>query len=118
MARTEPQMPSAGQRYEGELRSDLPVLRDMVWPYVTITGRQDGPRATIIAGIHACEYVSIRAAVRLARELDPAEVRGQVLVVPIVNIPSFWERTPFVCPIDGVNPNRVFPGKPDGSFTE
>jgi predicted deacylase len=118
MATTELVMPAAGQRHEGELTSDLPVLEGWSWPYVTITGQEDGPLATIIAGIHGCEYVSIRAAVRLARELDPREVRGRVLVVPIVNLPSFWERTPFVCPIDGVNPNRIFPGNPDGTFTE
>jgi predicted deacylase len=111
-------MPAAGQRYSGELTSQLPVLAGWSWPYVTISGRQDGPRATIIAGIHGCEYVSIHAVMRLARELDPAEVRGQILLMPIVNLPSFWERTPFVSPLDGLNPNRIFPGNPDGTFTE
>jgi predicted deacylase len=118
MATTPPVMPAAGERQAGTLTSELPVLRGWSWPYVTISGRQDGPRATIIAGIHGCEYVSIRAAMRLARELDPAEVRGHILVVPIVNLPSFWERSAFVCPIDGVNLNRVFPGKASGTFTE
>lgn len=112
------QMPGAGQRREGELTADLPVLAGWSWPYVAISGAQDGPLTTIIAGIHGCEYVSIRAAVRLGRELEPAELRGRVLVVPIVNLPAFWSRTPFVCPIDGKNPNRVFPGDPAGTFTE
>src|SRR5262249_799410 len=84
MAADGPAMPGRGERHEGTLTSDLPVLQGWTWPYVTIAGRQDGPQATIIAGIHGCEYVSIRAAVRLARELDPAEVRGRILVVPIV----------------------------------
>lgn len=118
MATTTPEMPAGGERHEGTLVSELSLLQGWSWPYVAISGRQDGPRATIIAGIHGCEYVSIRAAVRLARELDPAEVRGQILVVPIVNLPSFWERIPFVCPFDGKNPNRLFPGSATGSFTE
>src|SRR5687767_1481172 len=113
MPTTRPVMPAAGERHSGELVSELPVLAGWSWPYVTISGRQDGPLATIIAGIHGCEYVSIHAAMRLAREIDPAELRGQLLVVPIVNLPSFWERTPFVNPIDGLNPNRIFPGTPD-----
>jgi hypothetical protein len=29
--------------------------------------------------------------------------------MPVLNLPAFRTRTPFVCPIDNVNPNRVFP---------
>jgi len=35
-----------------------------------------------------------------------------------LNLPAFRTRTPFVCPIDNVNPNRVFPGDPSGSYSE
>jgi predicted deacylase len=118
MATTTLEMPASGQRLEGELQSDLTVLRGWTWPYIAINGAHDGPRATITAGIHGGEYVSIRAAVRLARELDPAEVHGQIVVVPIVNLPSFWERMAFYNPYDGKNLNRVFPGKAKGTFTE
>lgn len=118
MSAATPVMPGKGQRHQGELTPDLPLLHPYRWPYVTINGRQDGPSVTIIGGIHGCEYVSIRAAVRLARELDPDEVRGQVLVVPIVNLQAFWERTAFVNPYDGKNPNRVFPGLATGTFSE
>src|SRR5579884_2132490 len=118
MADAQPVMAARGERHEGELVSDLPLLRGMSWPYVTINGAQDRPRTTITAGIHGCEYVSIRAAVRLSRELDPAELRGQILVVPIVNLPSFWERAAFFTPQDGKNLNRVFPGLARGTFSE
>ncbi|HLI50396.1 MAG TPA: succinylglutamate desuccinylase/aspartoacylase family protein, partial [Thermomicrobiaceae bacterium] len=113
-----PVIPATGERQEGELTSDLPILSGWSWPYVAISGRRDGPRVTIIAGIHGCEYVSIRAAVRLAHELDPSELIGQAVIVPIVSLPMFWERTPFVNPFDGKNPNRVFPGKATGTFAE
>lgn len=118
MATMTPEIAGKGERHEGELRSDLQILRGWTWPYVSITGKQDGPLATIIAGIHGCEYVSIRAAVRLARELDPADVRGRIVVVPIVNLPSFWERTAFFNPYDGKNLNRVFPGRANGTFCD
>jgi predicted deacylase len=36
-------------------------------------------------------------------------------MVPVVNVPSFETRTPFVNPIDGLNVNRVFPGDPWGT---
>src|SRR5207253_2077880 len=32
--------------------------------------------------------------------------------------PAFRNRTPFVCPVDNANPNRVFPGGPNGSYSE
>jgi predicted deacylase len=118
MSAQTPAMPAAGQRQSGLLKSDLPQLREWEWPFVTIRGREDGPLATIIAGVHGAEYVSIHAAQRLARELDPAEVRGRILIVPVVNLPMFWSRAAFTSPIDGVNLNRVFPGNPDGTFTE
>jgi predicted deacylase len=36
----------------------------------------------------------------------------------VLNLPAFRARTPFVCPIDNMNPNRVFPGDPRGSYSE
>jgi predicted deacylase len=118
MSTTQPTWPGSGQRQEGTLAFDLPLLRGWEWPYVTITGAEDGPTTTIIAGIHGCEYVSINAAIRLSREIAPSELRGRILVVPVVNLPAFWDRTAFVTPFDGKNPNRVFPGKATGTFSE
>jgi predicted deacylase len=118
MSSTTPRYGGPGERVQDTLVSAAPLLAGWSWPYTTITGREDGPQVTIIAGIHGCEYVSIHAAMRLAAELDPAEIRGRVLVVPVVNLPAYQERTPFVCPFDSKNPNRVFPGRPDGTFSE
>jgi hypothetical protein len=39
-------------------------------------------------------------------------------VAPIVNLPAFWARTPFVVPLDGKNLNRSFPGDAGGSAAE
>ena len=118
MSSTTPRYGAPGERMQDTLISDAPLLAGYSWPYTTIVGHQEGPQITIIAGIHGCEYVSIHAAMRLAAELDPAEVHGRVLIVPVVNLPAYWARTPFVCPIDGKNPNRFFPGDPAGTFTD
>ena len=117
-ATTTPTFPGKGQRQEGLLRAELPLLGGLSWPYIAISGAQDGPRIAITAGVHGCEYVSIRAAQRLGQELDPNEVRGQVLVVPVVNLPTFWERSAFFTPQDGKNLNRQFPGSARGTFSE
>src|SRR5439155_4427127 len=43
---------------------------------------------------------------------------GTVILLPVLNLPAFRTRTPFVCPVDKVNPNRVFPGDRNGSYSE
>jgi predicted deacylase len=54
----------------------------------------------------------------LGKTLDPKKISGTVILMPVLNLPAFRARTPFVCPIDNVNPNRVFPGDPRGSYSE
>jgi uncharacterized protein len=100
------------------LRFDSPALRDLEWPCFEATGARDGPRLCILAGIHGCEYSSIAAAVRVMRGLDVGSLAGSVVAVPIVNLPAFRTRTPFVSPGDGKNLNRCFPGDPDGTFSD
>jgi uncharacterized protein len=90
-------------------------------PYVNVVGEAGaGPRLTVIAGIHGTEYASIAAARELLAELRlrTAELSGTVTVAPVINLPAFWARTPFVVPLDGKNLNRSFPGDPAGSAAE
>jgi predicted deacylase len=110
--------PALGQTSRRLLAFDAPALTGLEWPYFAISGAHDGPTLCLIAGIHGAEYPPIDAVMRFCHDLDPATLRGRVIGVPIINLPAFWERTPFVCPRDGKNPNRVFPGDPSGSFTE
>ncbi len=87
-------------------------------PLTVINGAAPGPRLSITAGVHGGEYPGIEAAIRTAAQLDPRELRGQVVVVHIVDVPAFQGRNIYVCPLDGKNPNRVFPGNPTGTASE
>jgi uncharacterized protein len=87
-------------------------------PYADVRGRGDGPRLTVVAGVHGTEYTSIAAVREFVRDLHPDQVSGRIVAVPVVNVPAFWARSPFVVPQDGKNLNRHFPGDPDGTFTE
>jgi predicted deacylase len=87
-------------------------------PIFLINGRQEGPTLAVTAGIHGAEYASIEAALQLGRSLKPDNLRGRVIVAPVVNTPAFKARSIYICPMDGVNLNRVFPGKSDGGPTE
>jgi uncharacterized protein len=87
-------------------------------PCFTLHGTQDGPRVSVIGGIHGCEYSSIAAVTRVMRELEGTSFAGRVTGVPVVSMESFTQRSPFVVPQDGKNLNRAFPGDPHGTYTE
>ena len=72
----------------------------------------------LISGVHPAEYPAIESNIRFTRNLDPSRLRGTVVSLPLIDVPAFLPRSPFVCPIDGKNPNRFFPGNPDGTFSE
>lgn len=81
-------------------------------------GVGEGPTLVVTAGVHAAEYASIAAALDLGRSLDPARLTGRVIVVPVLDVPALGARSIYVCPLDGKNPNRVFPGNPRGTASE
>jgi predicted deacylase len=87
-------------------------------PALEITGTGDGPRLTVLAGVHGCEYAPMAAQRIWARDLADRELRGRVLAIPVLNLPAFWARSPFVVPEDGKNLNRCFPGNPAGSLAD
>lgn len=86
-------------------------------PLLAVRGTQAGPTVVVSAGVHGAEYASIVAAYRLA-ETSPEELAGMLVVLPIVNHPSFAARSIYVNPIDGLNLNRQFPGDAGGSFAQ
>lgn len=87
-------------------------------PVVLINGIEAGPTLVVTGGIHGAEYASIEAALRLGQTLQPDQLRGRVIIVPVVDMPAFKARSIYICPIDGRNPNRFFPGNPNGSAVE
>jgi predicted deacylase len=89
---------------------DIPVLE--------LTGAGDGPLLTVIAGVHGCEYVPMAAVRQWTRDLAGRELRGRVRAVPVLNVPAFRARSPFVVPDDGKNLNRCFPGDPAGTVAD
>jgi uncharacterized protein len=87
-------------------------------PLVEATGSEDGPLLTVISGVHGCEYASMDGVRRWTRSLEGRELRGRVRAVPVLNLPAFHGRTPFVVPDDGKNLNRSFPGDPNGTLAD
>ena len=87
-------------------------------PVAIIRGPKPGPTLALVAGAHGTEYASIIALEKLIQELNPAEISGTVIIVPLVNIASFEQKVPHVNPVDGKSMNRFYPGNADGTQTE
>ena len=83
-----------------------------------INGQKDGPTLVITGGIHAAEYASVAAALEVGQKLTPEGLCGSVIIVPVVNKRGFRVRSIYINPMDGLNLNRVYPGKADGSASE
>ncbi|MGC2696662.1 MAG: M14 family metallopeptidase [Candidatus Angelobacter sp.] len=87
-------------------------------PVVVFRGTRPGPVLALVSGAHGTEYTSIIALEKLIQSLDPAQISGTVVIVPLVNIASFEQKVPHVNPVDGKSMNRFYPGKQDGTQTE
>ena len=76
------------------------------------------PRALVTAGIHGDEGPwSAWAIHKTLGSVDLEELRGSLRVVPVAN-PLAMEADARCSPLDDLDLNRAFPGKPDGSHTE
>jgi len=84
-------------------------------PLVSIRNGE-GPTVLLMAGNHGDEYEGQVALTRLIATLEPAHVRGRVIILPMANYPAAKAglRT---SPLDNGNLNRAFPGDPEGPPT-
>ncbi|PBB89071.1 peptidase M14 [Mesorhizobium sp. WSM3864] len=77
----------------------------------------EGPRLLVTSGNHGNEMEGPIVARRLVKWLPEAQTCGRVIVLPVLNplAVEAWSRN---TPLDGLNLNRIFPGRSDGSVTE
>jgi predicted deacylase len=98
---------------------DVPTVeRTVPVPVIAVNGASPGPRVAITGGIHGAEYVAIEAARRIGMSVDPAELRGSLVVVPIANTTAYHARSIYTSGLDDQNLNRVFPGRVHGTPSE
>ena len=107
-----------GQRATGVIAVPAGSDAALNTPVALFHGAKPGPVLALVSGAHGTEYASIIALERLIGLLNPAELAGTVIVVPLVNIPSFEQKVPHLNPVDGKSMNRFYPGKMDGTQTE
>jgi uncharacterized protein len=106
-----------GTKQSGRFRVGEKAASTIDLPVTVIQGRISGPTLVVLAGEHGCEYCGIFAAVRVIRDVQPENLRGTLVVLPLANPPAFEERALFVNPIDVVNLYASYPGSPDGTIS-
>lgn len=85
-------------------------------PLMIAHGQKDGPILGITAAIHGDELNGLKVIHRLFQELNPKELVGTILAVPVVNMPGFLRNQRFFS--DGQDLNRIMPGKPGGNCAQ
>ena len=65
-------------------------------PLCLIHGTKPGKTVLLTAGVHACEYPGAAAVMELCRTLEPDAVSGRLILVPMLNVSSFYDRLPLV----------------------
>src|SRR5437667_6306936 len=107
-----------GQKATGAI--EVPAGSDAALsiPVAVFHGAKPGPVLALVAGAHGTEYSSIISLEKLIGLLDPAEISGTVIIVPLINIQSFEQKVPHLNPVDRKSMNRWYPGKMDGTQTD
>ena len=83
---------------------------------VGIVKNGEGPTVLLVAGSHGDEFEGQFALRRLFRDVDPAQVKGRIILVPAANPPAVYASTR-TSPLDRGNLNRLFPGDALGGPT-
>jgi hypothetical protein len=82
-----------GQKSTGYLEVPPGVDAATNIPVIVVNGEKRGPVLALVSGAHGTEYTSIIAIEKLINILDPSQIAGTVILVPLVNIQS-W----VICP--------------------
>jgi uncharacterized protein len=107
-----------GQKTTGFLEVPAGVDPATNIPVAVVNGVKPGPVLALVSGAHGTEYASIIALETLILDLDPSKLTGTVIILPLVNLPSFEQKVPHVNPVDKKSMNRFYPGRADGTQTE
>lgn len=84
-------------------------------PIIVARGNQDGKVMGVTAAVHGNELNGIPVIQRLFKEIDVTQLKGTIVGVPVVNVPSLLRKKRRF--IDGTDLNHIMPGKEDGNVS-
>lgn len=85
-------------------------------PVIIVKGAKSGPRLGITAAIHGNELNGIKVIHELVAQVNPDSLSGSIIAVPGANPVGITLNTRTY--MDGVDLNRIFPGKENGNRSQ
>ncbi len=85
-------------------------------PVIIARGKLDGKIVGLTAAVHGNELNGIPVIQRFFKEIDIKDLKGTIVGIPIVNVPSFLRKKRRF--LDGTDLNHIMPGKPNGSVSQ
>ncbi len=85
-------------------------------PFLALNGKKPGKCLYVVSGLYGDEYTGMEAIYQLFREIQPDDLAGQILAIPMLNTPAF-HLISRVGP-DGIIMNRTGGGQKEGFLTE
>ncbi len=85
-------------------------------PIIIARGKKEGKTVGVTAVVHGNELNGIPVIQRLFQEIDIEKLQGNIIGVPVLNIPSFLRKKRRF--IDGTDLNHIMPGKPNGTVSQ
>ena len=98
-----------GSKKSWDMEAGETVLGKFTVPVTVINGAKEGPTLAVLAGCHPGEVVAIAAAIRLAKEVDPRELSGTLVIVHVQNPLGLQFKKAYVNPLDGMNLSGAYP---------
>ena len=98
---------------------EIPIVRlvtgtQISLPVQVLHGATDGPIVWLSAALHGDEIGGVEIIRRVTAALDPKQLRGTIIAVPIVNVHGFLNGDRYLP--DRRDLNRSFPGSASGSL--
>lgn len=92
---------------DGPMADSLPI------PVIIARGKTAGKTMGITAAVHGNEINGIPVIQKLMREIDATKLTGNIVAVPVVNLPSFIRKKRRF--VDNVDLNHIMPGNKKGN---
>lgn len=86
---------------------------EVISPVAVVHGVRSGPRLCLTAAVHGDELNGVEIVRRVSNAVDPKNLAGSLIAVPIVNLFGFSRGSRYLP--DRRDLNRYFPGSPRGS---
>ncbi|WP_164918990.1 MULTISPECIES: M14 family metallopeptidase [Acutalibacteraceae] len=86
-------------------------------PVIVLCGGAEGPTLWLNGAVHGDEINGSYASWQLIRDLNPREVRGNVIATPVANLAAFLDQRK-VSFLDDLDMDTQFPGDAEGMITQ